>query len=123
MGYASVANGPHKKIALVGSLGPSRIPNAQKVGSFRHTLVSVADLVQLFGSPVFRSDGVYVDTPSPTGATLVTRIGANTPQRLYLFDLDALRRHSECMQLESIGSPRVNMPPMIEGVREISITG
>ena len=116
-----VANGQRENIARVGSLGP--IPNAQKVDGFRRTLVSVTDLVQLFGSTLFRSDGVYVETPLPSGATLVSRIGVNTPQRLYSFDLDALERHSRRIQLEYTGSPKLDMSPMIEGVREISITG
>ena len=72
---------------------------------------------------IFRSDGVYVETPLPSGATLVTKIGINTPQRLYSFDLDALERHSERVKLEYAGSPVFDMSPMIEGVREISITG
>ena len=120
-GYVSVANGQREKIAQVGSLGP--IPNAQKVDSFRRTLVSVTDLVQLFGSTTFRSDGVYVETPLPSGATFVTRIGVNTPQRLYSFDLDALERHSRRVKLEYAGPPIFDTSPMIEGVREISITG
>ena len=120
-GYVSVANGQREKIAQVGSLGP--IPNAQKVDSFRRTLVSVTDLVQLFGSTTFRSDGVYVETPLPSGATFVTRIGVNTPQRLYSFDLGALERHSRRVKLEYAGPPIFDTSPMIEGVREISITG
>jgi hypothetical protein len=120
-GYVSVANGQRERIAQVGSLGP--IPNAQKVDSFKRTLVSVTDLVQLFGSTIFRSDGVYVETPLPSGATLVTRIGVNTPQRLYSFDLGSLERHSERIRLEYAGSPVFDMTPMIEGVREMSITG
>jgi hypothetical protein len=42
---------------------------------------------------------------------------------LYSFDLGALERHSRRVKLEYTGPPVFDMSPMIEGVREISITG
>ena len=119
-GYVSVANGQREQIAQVGSLGPIR--NAQKVNSFRRTLVSVKDLVELFGSVVFREDGVFVATQVPGEPLLLTRIGVNTPQRLYSFELDSLEGHHKRVLATLPSASNAEVLYVSEGVRRLSVT-
>ena len=119
-GYVSVANGQREQIAQVGSLGPIR--NAQKVNSFRRTLVSVTDLAELFGSVAFRADGVFVETQVPGESLLSTRVGVNTPQRLYSFELDSLKEHHKRVLATLPSASDAKALYVSEGVRGLSVT-
>jgi len=119
-GYVSVANGQREQIAQIGSLGPIR--NAQKVNSFRRTLVSVTDLVELFGSVTFRADGVFVETQVFDEPLLSTRIGVNTPQRLYSFELDSLKEHHKRVLATLPSASKAKALYVSEGVRGLSVT-
>ena len=90
VGRVWVANGQSEGIAESGKLGPL---SAKKVNSFERTLVSVRDLVDLYGGVLFNSSGVHVVSESAARQTISTQIGEATTARLYSFDLPALERH------------------------------
>ena len=92
----SCANGQQESIAEVGSLGP--IECAQKVMSFPRMLVSVMDIVQKFGTTAFDEEGVSVISMCRNGTVIRTLIGRSTPERLYSFDLKALKEHAAAVK-------------------------
>jgi len=103
-GWVSVANGHQEPIAGVGRFGP--ITGARRVASFPRTLVSVADLIEQFGSVVFDTRGVHIVSSIPDQAPVATTIGCRTPSRLFSFDSPSLSRHAS--ELESLGVSRAD---------------
>ena len=66
---------------------------AQKVESFPRTLVAAMDLVEKFGTVPFDAKGVHVVSKCADGTLLATQIGESTSERLFSFNLDALKNH------------------------------
>ena len=93
-GHVWIANGQREKVKEVGRLGP--LPNCNKVEGFQRCLISVTDLIEGFGSVVFNSAGVHV-CGLHGGKEICTKIGSCTSNRLFSFDLEALKGHHEKM--------------------------
>ena len=91
----SVANGHVEQVAEEGMMGP--IIGAQKVNSFPRSLIAVMDLCEQFGKVVFDKSSAILVTDYRSGYALRTKIGAGTSERLFSFDMSALKRHAAQM--------------------------
>ena len=88
----ATATGAPEKVLEKGDCFP--LKEVRKVSKFERPLVSVARLVEQFGTVNFDVNGVNVVSKLPRGGQHSTKIGELTKGKLYSFDLRALSKHA-----------------------------